>query len=146
MSMSNYLEEQILNYLLRTQATFLGGSKPATIAIALCTSAPSDSDDGSSIAEVANSFSYARQTLDPADANWTDPSAGTQGESDNASTVTFGPASGGNWGTITHVAILDSSTHGAGNMFFYGSLSTSKTINDGDTFLFNIGDLNIQMN
>ena len=95
--------------------------------------------------EVPNANGYSRQTLNPLDANWTSPSSGTQGEVDNVSKITFGPASGGAWGTVVGVAICDSATFDSGNMLFHGTLTTSKTVSDGNTFEFNIGDLNIQL-
>jgi len=142
MAMSNYLEEQLINHLFRTN-TF---PKPTTLGIALLTVAAVDTDTGALAGkEVANSFGYARQTLNPLDGNWKNPANPTQGETDNVTAVTFGPANGGNWGTVVGVAICDSSVHGGGNLLFYGLLSTSKVVNDGDTFKFNIGDLNIQL-
>lgn len=137
---SNYLEEALLNHLFRT-TTY---TQPTVLAIALCTATPGETDTGSTITEVANSNNYSRQTLNPADANWTDPSAGTQGETDNASAITFGPASG-SWGTITSFAICDSATYGAGNMLIYGDLDASKAIGNGDSFSFSTGNLNITL-
>lgn len=140
--MANYLEEQILNHIFRT-ATF---PKPSALAIALLTSAAVDTDTGALTGkEVANSFGYARQSLNPLDSNWKNPATATQGTTSNLSTITFGPANGGNWGTIVGVAIVDSAAYGGGNLLFYGLLTTSKTVNDGDTFKFNLNDLNIQL-
>jgi hypothetical protein len=142
MAMSNYLEEQLINHIFRTN-TF---PKPSTLAIALLTAAAVDTDTGALTGkEVANSFGYARQSLNPLDGNWKNPALATQGETDNVPAITFGPANGGNWGTVIGVAIVDSATYAGGNLLFYGLLSTSKTVNDGDTFKFNIGDLNIQL-
>lgn len=134
---SNYLEEQILTHLFRT-STF---TKPSTIYIAACTAAPTDTDTGSTITEPAGG-SYARVQLNPLDANWTDPSAGTQGETDNAAAITF-PEATGSWGTITHVAIVDAATNG--NLWCYTALDASKSISATDTLEFAIGDLNIQL-
>ena len=136
--MSDYLEGQIRAHIFRT-ASF---TKPTVIAIALCTAAPSDSSTGATITEVTNANGYARQTLNPLDANWTAASS-TDGLTDNASAITFPTCVTSGWGTITHVAILDSATHGAGNMLLYGTLAVSKVVGVGDTFKFNIGDLDI---
>ena len=38
--------------------------------------------------------------------------------------------------TITHCAILDSSTLGTGNILMYGDLTVSKTISTGDKLIF----------
>jgi len=141
-NISNYLEENLLNHIFRT-ATF---SKPSTIAIGLATASPTDTSTGASFNEVADTFSYARVNVGvPDNADWSDPSAGSQGETDNSSDITFTTASGGNWGTITSVAILDNVTHGAGNILFYGDITTPKVVNDGDTFKFSAGDLNISL-
>ena len=135
--MSDYLEGQIRAHIFRT-ASF---TKPTVLAIALCTAAPTDASTGATITEVANANGYARQTLNPLDANWTAASS-TDGLTDNASAITF-PVATGAWGTVTHVAICDSATWGAGNMFLYGTLAVSKVVGSGDTFKFNIGDLDI---
>lgn len=137
-AMSDYLEGQIRAHIFRT-ATF---TKPSVIAIALCTASPTDAGTGASMNEVANSNGYARVTRNPLDANWTAASS-TDGLTDNAAAITFGPASGGSWGTVTHFAVLDSATHGAGNMLLHGALSVSKTVGDGDSLEFAIGALDV---
>lgn len=135
-AMSDYLEGEVIKHIFRTGSF----TKPTVLGIALCTSAPTDSDTTLAGKEVANSGSYSRQTLNPLDANWAAP--GTNGLTDNVTAITFTTATG-DWGTVTHVAICDSSSHNGGNMLLYGALDVSKTVNNGDTFKFNIGDLNI---
>jgi len=134
---SDYVEGQLITHIFRTGSF----TKPTTLAIALVTSAATDSDDGSTISEVANSNNYARQTLNPLDANWSAPSVG-DGNTHNLSAITF-PQASGSWGTIVGVVILDNATYGAGNILFHGTLTDNKTINNGDTFTFAISDLNI---
>ncbi len=134
--MSDYLEGQIRAHIFRT-ASF---TKPTVLAVALCTAAPTDASTGATITEVSGG-SYARQTLNPLDANWTAASS-TDGLTDNAADITF-PTATANWGTVTHVAILDSATLGAGNVLFWGALDVSKVVNSGDTFKFLAGALNI---
>jgi hypothetical protein len=136
--MSDWLEGQIRAHIFRT-ATF---TKPTVIAIALCTALPDDTKTGATITEVTNANGYARQTLNPLDANWTAASA-TDGLTDNASAITFPTCTTATWGTVSHVAICDSATWGAGNMLFWGTLSVSKVVGVGDVFKFAIGDLDI---
>lgn len=136
-AMSDYLEAELRKHIFRTGSF----TKPAALYVALCTAATSDSDTGSTITEPAG-FGYARQQNDPSDSNWSGASA-TDGLTDNVGAITFGPASGGNWGSITHIAICDALTNG--NMLFHGALNQSKTINDGDSLTFSIGDLNITL-
>lgn len=84
--------------------------------------------------EVANAGAYARQTLNPADANWSAPSAGAgtgTGETKNAAAITF-PAPTATWGLIFGFAIMDSPTYGAGNCLVYAALTTPKNVNNGD--------------
>jgi len=140
--MSDYLEEELLTHIFRTSSF----TKPTVLSIALLTTGAAETDDGQFTTgtgvEVPNSNSYARQTLNPLDANWSDPSAGTQGETDNLSEIAF-PQASGSWGTIVAIAICDSATYDAGNMLLYGTLTASKAVGSGDTFKFAIGDLNI---
>lgn len=119
-AMSDYLEGQLRAHIFRT-ATF---TKPTTLAIALFTAAPSDAGGGTEV----SGGGYARVALNPADANWT-AASGTDGVTTNASSINFGSASA-NWGTVTHFGIFDATT--AGNLLFWGALTTSRTVNSGD--------------
>jgi len=134
---SDYLEGEIRKHIFRTGSF----TKPTVLAVALCTSAPTDASTGATLPEVTNANGYARQTLNPLDANWTAASA-TDGLTDNAAEISF-TASGGNWGTITHFAIVDSATYGAGNVLIWGALDASQVVNDGNTIRFPIGNLNV---
>jgi hypothetical protein len=58
--------------------------------------------------------------------------------------VTFDAATA-SWGTITHVAVMDNDTEGAGNVLFWGAVTTSKTIDTGDTFQITSGNLTISL-
>lgn len=128
-AMSDYIENKIVDHILRNRAY----SVPATIYVALYTAAPSDAGGGTEV----SGGSYARVLVGPSDTAWTatqggTPSAassGTGGASSNGSTITF-PTPTANWGTITHVAILDASS--GGNFLFTGALTTPKTVNNGD--------------
>lgn len=135
---SDYLEAQLINHIFRTGSF----AKPAVLAIALCIAAPVDADTGALTGkEVANAGAYARQTLNPLDANWAAPGVG--GLTDNAVAITF-PVSTASWGIVTHIAIVDSATFGAGNLLFHGALTTSRNVDSaGIQIKFNIGDLDI---
>ena len=62
----------------------------------------------------------------------------------SSATVTF-PTATASWGTITHVAVCDGATAGAGNQLFYGAVTTSKTIDTGDTFQVSSGNLTVAL-
>ena len=131
-AMSDYLESQLITHLFR------GGTytKPTVLALALCTAAVSDTHTGAlTSTEVANANGYLRLTtnVSPADANWSASSSGN-GTTTNVNALTFASASGGDWSTITYVAVVDNSTYGSGNVLFYGSLTGAKVVSNGDTF------------
>lgn len=136
-AMSDYLEGQIRGHMFRT-ATW---SKPTVIRVALITASTADADTGATGNEVANSNNYSRTGADPLDANWTAPDT-TGGLTDNVAAITF-PTASGSWGTVTHIRVVDSATHGAGNCTLHGALTASKTVANGDIFKFNIGDLDV---
>lgn len=123
-SMSDYVENNILNSLLR------GTAWPAVSGntyVGLSTADPLD--DGSGIAEPAGG-SYARVAVSRATGSWDAPAnqAGAQ-KTANTGAVTFA-APTGNWGTITHFFVSDASS--GGNMLMSGALTTPRTINNGD--------------
>lgn len=125
---SDYLENAVLNHVL-------GGANytPAvTLYIGLWT-ADGGLEQGTLTGEVSGG-SYARQTVTF--------DAAAAGSSSNSATVTF-PAATANWGTITHVAVMDAAT--AGNVLFHGAVTTSKTIETGDTFQISAGNLTISL-
>lgn len=132
-AMSDYLEGQLIAHIFRT-ASF---TKPTVLAVGLFTAAPTDAGGGTEV----TGGSYARATLNPLDANWAAPSAGN-GVTSNSSTITFATPTAG-WGLVTHFAIFDAAS--AGNLLFWGALTTSKTINSGDTVSFPAGSLTITL-
>lgn len=136
-AMSDYLEVSLRTHLWRTSTW----SKPTTARIALCTAATNDANTGATITEVGNSNNYSRIAADPADGTWTAASS-TDGLTDNASALTSATASG-SWGTVSHIAICDSATHGAGNSIVHGALTASKTVASGDVVQFAAGALDI---
>ena len=114
LAMSNYLEEQILTHIFRTGSF----TKPTDLAIGLLKTLPSD-DAGTGLAELTMT-GYSRVARDPLDANWSDPSAGTQGETDNSAEVDFGTLTGTGERAIG-VGIWDADA--GGNLLFYGPLA-----------------------
>ena len=120
-SKSNYLELKVLDHFLGTTESSFVTQKY----LALHTANPAEDGSG---AEVANSNNYSRQAI-----NFNSASSGS---ATNTGDVSF-TASGGAFGTVSHFGIWDNASHGAGNLIYYGALTASKTIADGDTIKFN---------
>ena len=140
-AMSDYLENKVQDHVFRNTAYTV----PTTIYIALYTAAPADAGGGTEVTGGA----YARVQVGPSLTDWngthgntTGVSSGTGGLVDNAADITFTTASA-SWGTVTHVGIMDAVT--GGNLLFHGALTASKTVDNGDTFKFNAGDLDITL-
>jgi len=131
---TNFLENLILDRIFRTDP---GSIRPAAVYVGLFTALPGE--DGTGGTEVSGG-GYARQQVTQADANWSDPTAGTQGEVDNVADVDFGAATA-NWGTIVGVGIFDASS--GGNLLYFAALTADKTVDNGDSFKFAAGELNI---
>lgn len=128
---SNYLELKLLDHALGTTSF----TKPTTVYLALFTADPGEASSFTN--EISTSgTAYARQTITFA--------AAASGSAASSATVTF-PTATASWGTITHVAVCDGATAGAGNQLFYGAVTTSKTIDTGDTFQVSSGNLTVAL-
>jgi hypothetical protein len=125
---SDYLENKVLDHVL----TATGYTQPSTRYLGLYT-ASTGLESNSPSAEVSGG-SYARKAVTFA--------AASGGSSATNATVTFDTASA-SWGTITHVAVLDNIT--SGNVLFWGAVTTSKTIDSGDTFQVTSGNLTVSL-
>ncbi len=134
---SNYLELKLLDHVLRNTAY----TSPTTVYVGLFLNtsgnAVTNLEAGTLSDEVPNSNGYARVAATF--------SAASSGSITTSGNITFAAANGGDFGTITHIAILDGNTHGSGNVLFYGALTTSKTIQDGDTFQITTGNLTVTL-
>jgi hypothetical protein len=125
-ALSDYAEKLVLDWLMTTGSA----TRPTNWYVALYTAAPSDSGGGTEVS--GNGYSRQAVTFDAA-------TSGT-GTTSNSGAVTF-TAAGGSWGTISHIGIHDAST--GGNLLWHGSLLASKTIADGDTLEFAIGNIDL---
>lgn len=137
-ALSDYLENKLIDHLLRGQAY----TAPATVYVGLLTAAPSDTGGGTEV----SGNNYARASVASSLANWagtqsagsTLASSGTGGTTSNNGTISFATPSA-SWGTVTHFGVYDASS--SGNLLFWGALTISKTINNGDTVSFAAGAL-----
>lgn len=119
---TDYLENKLLDHVLRNVAY----TSPATVYLALYTTATSDAGGGTEV----TGGSYARQAVafDAAAAGATQNTA--------IETFTNMPAC-----TVTHWAIHDHVS--AGNMLYHGAVSASKTYLAGEDATVAVGALDI---
>ncbi len=128
MNISNYLESAILNAVFRNTPY----SSPAKVYVALYTSDPTENDTGTEV----SGHAYERLEV-----TFSAPVQGANAATiENASELGF-PVASGEWGTISHVGIRDAAE--AGNLLYYGSLDTPRTIQENDRLKFLAGELKI---
>ncbi|HET8777997.1 MAG TPA: hypothetical protein VFN76_10090 [Candidatus Limnocylindria bacterium] len=128
--LSNTFEGRVYDWLFRPGQAV---TRPSAIYVALFT-AVTDAEAGTGT-EVAGG-SYARVDVTSAFG------APTDGAGSNTSAITF-PAPTGNWGTVTHFAIMDASSGGAA-VTALKALAAPRVINNGDAApSFAIGDLDL---
>ena len=133
---SNYLENKILDHVL-TATAFTQPSRFLALFNNTSGNAIANLEAGTLTDEVSTSgTAYARQAVTFA--------AASGGSSATNATVTF-PAATATFGTVTHIAVMDSDVEGSGNVLFYGAVTTSKTIDTGDTFQVTSGNLTISL-
>ena len=137
-SLSNYLEQQLLQHIFRT-STF---TKPTGLYFALASGTLTETMTGTLGGyEMANTGGYQRVLIQPLDANFAAVSeVAASGETQNSVAITF-PQATAAWGTATDVAILDSATYGSGNVLMFAKLQNSKAIGVNDQFSFAAGQL-----
>jgi hypothetical protein len=137
--MSDFLEDRLINVMFRTQVAW----KPTDIYLLLATATILDADTGTvGITEPVGNAYARKDTGGPLDAEW-DATSGSDGLTANTNVQTFATASGGNWGTITDMAICGAVT--AGDVYFFTPLTTPKAINDGDTAEFAAGAITVTL-
>ena len=128
--LANYLEDALVNHLLRNTAL----SSPGTnVWIALNTNSQGDADSATEV----TGGSYVRIRVQGTGA-WDAPSNGVTA---NTAQISFTTATA-NWGTVQSVSIKDSSTStGTDNLLAFSALDSNKIVNSGDQFIFSAGNL-----
>lgn len=125
-ALSDYAEKLILDWMMTTGSA----TRPTDWYVALYTAAPSDAGGGTEV----SGNGYARESVA------FDAATSGTGTTSNTGLVSF-TASGGDWGSITHIGIHDAAS--AGNLLWHGSLAAAKTVNDGDSLEFAVGNIDL---
>jgi hypothetical protein len=129
---SDYLENELLDHVLDNAAF----TSPTNVYLALFTADSGlETNSPSAEAQTPGVDGYSRVALSFA--------AASGGSSATDAAATVGPCTNSNWGTITHIAVMDATT--SGNVLFYGAVTTSKTIEVGDTFQISSGNLTVTL-
>lgn len=127
-NLTDYGEKKLLDHVLGVSAF----SMPS-LYLALFTTDPTET--GIAGTEVSGN-AYARQPI-----TFTATTTGT-GATSNSADVLF-PVATGSWGTVTHIGLMDAAT--AGNMIWYGPLSTSKAVTTSDQFKMGATKLSVSL-
>ena len=131
-ALSDSAEKLLLDFLMTTGTA----TRPTAWYVALYTAAPNDASTGSTGGTEVSGNGYSRQAV-------TFAAAATPGGTTTSTDAQSFTASGGDFGTVTHMAIIDASS--GGNMLWHGALTTSRTVNDGDTLTFSAGNIDLTL-
>lgn len=125
-ALSDYAEKLILDWMMTTGSA----TRPTSWYVGLYTAAPSDAGGGTEV----SGNGYARESVTFASAT---SGAGT---TSNSNVVTF-TADGGDWGSVSHMGIHDAAS--GGNLIWHGSLAAAKSVLDGDSLEFAVGNIDL---
>ena len=132
---SSFTENSVLNLLFRRTAFM-----PAGAYLALFTSSGGlENNIPGSQTEVAGA-GYARVNT----ANFGGFTLATVGSTTNVADNEF-PIALGDWGTITHIAVVDNADVGTGNVLAWGALTNPRVVYEGDAIRVRAGALNITL-
>ena len=123
-NLTNYLENKLIDHFLGT-TTY---TKPAAVYVGLFTVSPGEAGGGTEV----TGGSYVRKV-----AAFTAASSGATSNNSNIDFTNM-PAA-----TTVAIGIFDALT--SGNMLLYGTLTTNKTTDAGDTLRIATGDLDISI-
>ena len=132
-AMSNYLENKLIDHLLRDTAF----SAPGSMYVGLAGAYDAAELEAGTLTGELSGGSYARVSV-KGDSNWS--AGGTNGHTDNENNISFTTATG-DWGYVSGLFLADASS--GGNVILYGSLTTPKIVENGDQFVISAGDLDI---
>ena len=123
---TNYLEDAVLDHVLGKGARDF--TSPAALYVGLFTAVAGP--EAGTVTEVSGN-GYVREAVTF--------NTASGGDATNNGDITWAAATGGSWGTITHLGVYDAATNG--NLMLVGSLTASKTVDVGD--IFQISDTNL---
>lgn len=132
-SKSDVYEVDLLKAATGQATTILTTTALSTVYIALFTANPTDSTAGTEV----TGGSYARVD---SKGKWAAPSSGSPSSVSTNAVVTF-PTATADWGVVTGFAVMTAVT--GGSQLYWGALTASKTVSNGDTASFASGSLTL---
>ena len=111
-----------------------GATTAGSLYVALYTANPADGTAGTEAAYT----NYARVAVARSAAGWT-----VSGNNASTTAAVNMPTCGATGATITGMAICKAGTAGVDDAIYWASLTTSKTVANGDTISFAIGDIDV---
>jgi len=128
MSKSNYLENAVLDFWLKANSGTY--SSPSTVYLGIFSSDPTDAGSGTEIASTGYTATGAGSNQRPPIAFGSASSGSIAGPT---SDIEYENTSGSSF-TVSHFGVFDAAT--SGNLLYHDSLSSSKTIANGDSIRF----------
>lgn len=114
------------------EATF---TPPANLDVELYTSAPTGAGGGTEVSTVGTA--YARQTYPLDTSNWT---AVSSQSTNNVNIISWSTATA-NWGTVVAASLKAATTD---DIHYWGTLTTNRVVNTGDSVRFAAGGIVVQ--
>lgn len=125
-----YLAQLMLNVTLKNTASFVSA---ATLGLGISLGAPTSVSQS----EVGTASGYTPQTLSMS-------SVGANGTiASNAAACTFGPFSTAQ--SLSGVVVKDTLSAATGNIYYFGTLATARTVSAGDSLVIAAGALTISL-
>ena len=142
-SKSDFLENLVINTVLGKSTTLVTAS---TLYLVLTNTTINDSwlvsDPGEvplALTPTTSKYSRLKFTNSTA-ANWT---KATTGQVQNKAVFSFTTNASTGWGTVQAFAIVDTTSTSAGNVYYWGDLTSPVTISPGNVVRFSTGTLKV---
>lgn len=135
---SDYLEDKLRGFLLRGQPFTPSG----TLGVALTHDYPTDASTGASMGELANANGYSRQPIVSSTSSWSADDV-TNGNAYNNNVITWSAATA-DWGWVSGCCFCDTTVYGAGDVYFWGTLTVPQFVQNTNIFQIPVSGVQIQ--
>lgn len=133
----NYLEKKVLDHIFGGPAL----ASITTVYAGLFTVA--FTVDNNAITNEVTGNNYARAFLANTTVNWPSATGTANAQKQNANSMSFPAATGGDWTGINGWGLFDAATINGGNCLYFGSFGTPQTVSNGQTASWVAGGITI---